>query len=378
MNNTIGDNLKKFRKLRGMTQKDVAVKSKISTVSYSNIENNKTFPKDETISAIAAALGVLASDIWQRNDSLKDIRFRAKPQFLMRERIIQFAESQLKKIKELDQILQNNQTETIIKEFNNIAQNKQTPESTASMLRKIWGLGNEPIHNIVNLLESKGIKILPYKAMSELFYGMSIGPNGNGPAIIFNNWEGITVERWIFSIAHELGHLLLHQTTYDYNVKNIIENEEKEADIFASHFLMPTEAFISAWNQIQTDKLVKKILVMKSIFKVSWKTIVYRLSEITGNNNWWKKMYSQFKLLGINVIGHREPLPLKPTAVLEDDQSNMHLKLQVKQALQSKKITLKEASSYLEIDEIKIQDNLRLWDEYQELTQLLNLEYTTI
>ena len=141
---------------------------------------------------------------------------------------------------------------------------------------------------------------------------------------------------------------------------------------------MPTEAFISAWNQIQTDKLVKKILVMKSIFKVSWKTIVYRLSEITGNNNWWKKMYSQFKLLGINVIGHREPLPLKPTAVLEDDQSNMHLKLQVKQALQSKKITLKEASSYLEIDEIKIQDNLRLWDEYQELTQLLNLEYTTI
>lgn len=55
----------------------------------------------------------------------------------------------------------------------------------------------------------------------------------------------------------------------------------------------------------------------------------------------------------------------------------MHLKLQVRQALQLKKITTKEASSYLGIDETQIQDYLRLWNEYQELTPLLNLDNNT-
>lgn len=46
--------------------------------------------------------------------------------------------------------------------------------------------------------------------MSDDFFGLSIGPADGGPAVVVNVWDGISVERWIFTAAHELGHLVLH------------------------------------------------------------------------------------------------------------------------------------------------------------------------
>ena len=57
------------------------------------------------------------------------------------------------------------------------------------------------------------------------------------------SWERISVERWIFSAAHELGHLLLHPMSYDSSKHDEPRAEEKEADTFASYFLMPEMSF---------------------------------------------------------------------------------------------------------------------------------------
>ena len=98
---------------------------------------------------------------------------------------------------------------------------------------------SEPIRDIAGLLESSGIKLNPISLASDGFFGLSVSEQEGGPAIIVNVWDRISVERWIFSAAHELGHLLLHLETYNVNESAEDEDQEIEANIFASHFLMP-------------------------------------------------------------------------------------------------------------------------------------------
>jgi len=84
--------------------------------------------------------------------------------------------------------------------------------------------------------------VYPLNLVSDSFFGLSVAEDDGGPAIIVNVWERISVKRRIFSAAHELGHLLLHLDAY--NVEESAEDkvQEREADVFASHFLMPEEA----------------------------------------------------------------------------------------------------------------------------------------
>ena len=67
--------------------------------------------------------------------------------------------------------------------------------------------------------------------------------------MVVNTWDRISVERWIFTAAHELGHILLHPTEYDRSATDLPVDTEREADAFASEFLMPKSAFTSAWAQ---------------------------------------------------------------------------------------------------------------------------------
>lgn len=145
------------------------------------------------------------------------------------------------------------------------------------------------------MLEKCGIKVYPLNLVSDGFFGLSVAEDDGGPAIIVNVWERISVERWIFSTAHELGHLLLHLDTY--NVDECVENkvQEREADVFASHFLMPEKAFIAEWNEAAGLFYLDRVFKTKRIFQVSYKTVLYRLNEITGDNSVWGKFYGAFR-----------------------------------------------------------------------------------
>ena len=126
----------------------------------------------------------------------------------------------------------------------------------------------EPVRDICGLLESNGVKLLLLDKKSDSFFGLSVGAEDGGPAVVVNTWERISVERWIFTAVHELGHLLLHPTEY-----------RREADAFASHFLMPEAAFASEWRETRGHPLLVRVLKVKRIFRVSYKTVLYRLVE---------------------------------------------------------------------------------------------------
>lgn len=105
-------------------------------------------------------------------------------------------------------------------------------EKSALEARQYWGIGERPIGNMVGLLESKGVRVLALNEDTANVNAFSFWRDGK-PFIFLNNYK--TPESSIFDATHELGHLLMH-CKGDLRGDRLLE---READSFASAFLMP-------------------------------------------------------------------------------------------------------------------------------------------
>lgn len=63
---TIGENIRRIRKEKGLTQKQLGERLNMTQSAIGQFENNKTSPKIETVDKIASALGVNIVDIMER------------------------------------------------------------------------------------------------------------------------------------------------------------------------------------------------------------------------------------------------------------------------------------------------------------------------
>ena len=104
------------------------------------------------------------------------------------------------------------------------------------------------------------------------------------------------MERWIFTAAHELGHILLHPHEYRREATALPERAEREADEFASEFLMPEMAFEREWEATRGHSLLSRVLKVKRIFRVSYKTVLYRLVQTRRETSKvWQAFQSQHR-----------------------------------------------------------------------------------
>jgi transcriptional regulator with XRE-family HTH domain len=74
----IGDNIKRIRTAKNLSQKEVVTAAKLDTAQYSRIENGKTDPSVGTLERIAKALGVSLAELFASTDELKEINSHDK------------------------------------------------------------------------------------------------------------------------------------------------------------------------------------------------------------------------------------------------------------------------------------------------------------
>ena len=154
----------------------------------------------------------------------------------------------------------------------------------------------EDNRDLCGLLEANGVKVLSLRVASDAFFGLSVAPQDGGPAVAVNTWERISVERWIFSAAHELGHLVLHLTDYDIQHQDESRDREKEANLFAAYFLMPEEVFWKEWQDTYGMAFVDRVLKVKRMFRVSYKTVLYRLATSSkSSTNLWQAFQMAYR-----------------------------------------------------------------------------------
>lgn len=124
-------------------------------------------------------------------------------------------------------------------------------EEKANQLRNYWKIYNKPIKNIINVLEHNGIVV---SSFNPLYGRLNYKIDGYTQQVRIKNNRLFCVivedykESWVrknFSLAHELGHIILHNS---YNYSELSKSEqnqlENEANLFASAFLLPKDEFI--------------------------------------------------------------------------------------------------------------------------------------
>lgn len=307
----LGTNLARIRAQKGLSQSEVAEKAGISRQAYRSLEVGGSEPRPQTLEAVAAALRVPLHVLLRPVRPLHAVRFRADKKMATRNQVLAEVSTWLENYHDLEEQLGDSKNANLPD-----CRRRKSPETCAAAARENFELGEgELIRDICGLLEDKGIKVFLPRVASEGFFGLSVGRSDGGPAVVVNTWERISVERWIFSAAHELGHLLMHLDAYDVNREDEDSDQEKEADRFASHFLMPQAVFWNEWEEARGRPLVDRVFKLKQIFRVSYKTVLYRVAEETGDKQIWGKFYSQYKQRTGRALAKTD----EPSAIQRDD-----------------------------------------------------------
>lgn len=180
-----------------------------------------------------------------------------------------------------------------------------SPEDAAATLRRMWGLGEAPIGNMIHLLESKGIRIYSLTIDAKEVDAFSVW-HENQPFVFLNTKKSAEHSR--FDAAHELGHLVRDLHSMSHGVLHNPEME-KEANAFASAFLMPRASVIAHKPNYPT---LPQLIRLKRIWGVSLAALSYRMNQLSLLTEWtYRNLCIQIAKQGYRT---NEPEPMKHEA----------------------------------------------------------------
>ena len=362
----LSKNVRRLRTAKRFSQRDLADTAGLSLPAIKSLELAKSEPRMRTMQAIAKALDVKIQELFQTVRELRTVRFRSSKRMQNRENVLAEVSRRLDDFNYLEKSLKKDKTFRL----NSIrVQCSRDQLSEAAMLcRKKFGLKpSEPIHDICGLLEKSGVKVFSIPMASDSFFGLSVGEEDGGPAVVVNVWERISVERRIFSAAHELGHLMLHSDAYDVSQVEESKEEEYEANSFAGHFLMPDEGFQMEWKEVAGLHFVDRVFKVKRIFRVSYKTVLSRLIEYGDvDSSIWKKFNIAYqRRFNRRLSFKEEPMGMdtsEPFGMQRFDFFEDRFSRLTREALEKDKISLSRGAEMLRISIEEMQELLADWE----------------
>jgi Zn-dependent peptidase ImmA (M78 family)/transcriptional regulator with XRE-family HTH domain len=236
-----GDRVKQAREIKGLTQAELAERIRYSQTTVALIEKNSKqqllSPSENIIEAIALQTGFPVQFFYQESGPefpLGSLLFRSRRSLLKREDkyrvhqlgrlVYEIAEKMAKHVTTIDV--------RVPRVW------KEDPATAARVTRTKLGLSPDtPIKNLLHHLEKSGVFVfaLPFNIEEHDSYSSWAEGEPRRPVIVIS--EGKPGDRQRFSLAHELGHLVMHGS-FPEGLKKV----EDEADDFASEFLLPEEA----------------------------------------------------------------------------------------------------------------------------------------
>lgn len=170
--------------------------------------------------------------------------------------------------------------------------------SIARAVRSAWRMPDGPVKNLTALIESAGVLIIPCDFGCDAMDATSLRL-ASFPPIIFISMS-IPGDRWRFTLAHELAHLVMHSVPS--------ETMEEEADDFAAELLMPEEEIKSAFRALpKIDPY--RLLIMKQYWRVSAAALLVRADD-TGMLSESQKRYLWMQWSKLNYRkAEPDPIP---------------------------------------------------------------------
>ena len=179
-------------------------------------------------------------------------------------------------------------------------------ESIAEQMREEWQLGLNPIPDMIDCLESRGIMIICTDVdVGNKFDGLA-GQINDSPVIVVSTTQ--PGDRQRFTLAHELGHLVLHGRLPD------TIDEEKACNHFAGAFLLPQTAIKQHLGKHRRALEPRELFMLKQEFGISMMGILVRAgqTEII-SSTLQKHYYMQFNKLKWRTREPGDPYPQEAT-----------------------------------------------------------------
>ncbi len=322
------------RELREFTQTDLADKLKISAPYLNRIEQESMVVSIDLVKGLTKYLKMPTSFFYQEGEIIpSNLNYRRREKVAAKDIHRLEATTNLYRLGLQKFLSKINYKEAKLPELP--TSKKNTPQQRAIELRELWKIKKGEIKNLSNILEAHNVIHICFDFGTERIDGKSIYTQDGRP-IIFTN-KKILGDRQRFTLAHQLGHLVMHgkiEYTFDKDVNH-------DANLFAAELLMPETEIRKDLAEGATIELLAKL---KKKWKVSMIALVYRahdLEVITDNQKrYLEQQFNQLK------IRRREPVELD----IPNEEPVLLRKL-ISEYKQKQKLSMKELAEFFNITE---------------------------
>lgn len=275
MDQLFATRLKQARLLSKLSLRELSdrIENHVSYGAIKKYEDGKMLPEQSVIIRLAEALGVKPDYFFKSSTiELTNIEFRKRSKLGAKEisSITEIVRDRLERYFEVEELLRINRTFTNPLQSVVINDIEEVEEHVLSLLHS-WNLGYNPIPNVIEMLEDKGVKIVEIDA-PDSFDGLSTFVDGV-PVIVLN--KGFDTVRKRFTAFHELAHLIF---CFSENMEH--GYLEKCCHRFASAMLIPKPIMRRMLGDSRAHLAIVELTAIKAQYGISVQALIRRAFDL--------------------------------------------------------------------------------------------------
>jgi Zn-dependent peptidase ImmA (M78 family)/DNA-binding XRE family transcriptional regulator len=146
-----------------------------------------------------------------------------------------------------------------------------SPQRVAQELRILWQMPRGAVASVTQLLEDAGVVVVPVDFATDTIAGLSTPMSDGTPPMVFVSTT-VPGDRQRFTLAHELGHLVMH-----FHDDRFLDDEfEAEADQFAAEFLAPASDIRGHLSRLSLQQAAQ----LKSHWGIAIQAVIRRARDL--------------------------------------------------------------------------------------------------
>ena len=312
----LNQRLHQARQACGLSLRALAERVGVSAVMLSKYERGQSVPSSDVLLELSEALGV-RTEYFFRNAKidLERIQHRNKHRWKLPKqaeiKVLADVRDQLERWQILDSAVPAPWSVqfSLPKNLPHPITSLDEVENIAVGVREHWKLGLNPIPDLIDTLEARGIKVFTTRFDDQRFEGMSARAGQDHVVVVGRTWPG---DRQRFTLSHELGHLVL-----DERLAGELD-KEKAADRFAGAFLAPKAKVTESLGNRRRSLEVYELYLLKQEFGLSIGGWTYRARDVgviaqSTHSAFWSMLVSK----GWNKVEPGDPLPPETPRLFE-------------------------------------------------------------
>lgn len=307
--------LQRARKASGLSLRALGKLAGVSHAAIKKYEDGVIMPSSDVLIKLSQALKV-RTEYFFRPESieLEGIKFR-KHHSLPTKRLDAITHEVIDQIErrvELENLFPQSPTkpfsqlQVLPKTIHEVGQ----IEEIAERIREGWNLGFDPVPDLINALETHGIRVFMTEIEAEKkFDGLAALVKDMPIVVVGRTWPG---DRQRFTLAHELGHLMLSNRLAPQI------DEEMACNRFAGAFLFPKTSVLQELGEHRNAIELKELEMLKQEFGLSMRGILHRVQDLgIISSAYYEELAKLFRMKGWDLQEPGLDYPTEKTHLFE-------------------------------------------------------------